>query len=104
MMELRTAWHWNIEHKRHRLIVVKCPGVDETLEAAERDAVAGVEYIRKFLSTYTYIEHNSDDWWQKLLYAMPINRLPAADFEFHQQFFTDADNNDDQEVIDSTNI
>jgi len=99
MLEFRTAWQWNIEHKRHRLIVVKCPGVDEALAAAERNEVAGVEDVRMFLSTYTYIEHGSDDWWQKLLYAMPINRLPAADFDFHQQFFAGADNNDDQEVL-----
>jgi len=99
MLEFRTAWQWNIEHNRHRLIVVKCPGVDEALAAAERNAVAGVEDVRMFLSTYTYIEHGSDDWWQKLLYAMPINRLPAADFDFHQQFFAGADNNDDQEVL-----
>jgi len=99
MLEFRAAWQWNVEHKRHRLIVVKCPGVDEALAAAERDAVAGVEDVRMFLSTYTYIEHDSDDWWQKLLYAMPINRLPAADFDFHQQFFTGSNYNDDQEVL-----
>jgi len=90
MLEFRAAWHWNIEHGRHRLIVVKCPGVDEALAAAERDAVAGVNDVRMFLSTYTYIEHGSEDWWQKLLYAMPINRLPAADQDFQHQFFTGA--------------
>ena len=98
MLEFRAAWQWNIEHGRHRLIVVKYPGVDEALEEAERDVVAGVEDVRMFLSTYTYIEHDSDDWWQKLLYAMPINRLPAVDFDFHQQFFAGANNNDGQEV------
>ena len=97
MLEFRTAWQWNVEHKRHRLIVVKCPGVDEALVAAERNAVAGVEDVRMFLSTYTYIEHGSDDWWQKLLYAMPINRLPAVDFDFHQQFFDGA--YDEREVL-----
>ena len=99
MLEFRTAWQWNIEHKRHRLIVVKCPGVDEALAAAERDAVAGVEDVRMFLSTYTYIEHDSSDWWQKLLYAMPINRLPAVDFDYPQHFFDGGNNNDDQEVL-----
>ena len=99
MLEFRTAWQWNLQHGKHRLIVVKCPGVDEALAAAERDAVVGVEDVRLFLSTYTYIEHDSDDWWQKLLYAMPINRLPAVDFDFHHQFFAGADHNDDEELL-----
>jgi len=98
MLEFRTAWQWNLEHKRHRLIVVKCPGVDEALAAAERDAVPGVEDVRMFLSTYTYIEHGSDDWWQKLLYAMPINRLPTVDFDLYPRFFDGADN-DDREAL-----
>ena len=98
MLEFRTAWQWNLEHGRHRLIVVKCPGVDAALAVAERDAVACVEDVRMFLSTYTYIEHGSDDWWQKLLYAMPINRLPAVDADFHQQFFAGA-NYDNQENL-----
>ena len=99
MLEFRTAWQWNLQHERHRLVVVKCPGVDEALAAAERDAVVGVEDVRLFLSTYTYIEHDSDDWWQKLLYAMPINRLPAVDFDFHDQFFAGADHNDDHQLL-----
>ena len=98
MLEFRTAWQLNIERKKHRLIVVKFPGVDDALAAAERDAVPGVEDVRLFLSTYTYIEHGADDWWQKLLYAMPINRLPAVDFDFHEQFFAGA-NNDDHEIL-----
>jgi len=76
--------------------VVKCPGVDEALAAAERDAVPGVEDVRMFLSTY--IEHGSDDLWQKLLYAMPINRLPTVDFDLRQRFF-DGANNDDREAL-----
>ena len=99
MLEFRTAWQWNLLHRRHRLIVVKCPGVDEALKAAERDAVPGVEDVRMFLSTYTYIEHGSDDWWQKLLYAMPINPLPDVDLDFHQRFFDGTDNIDDDQNI-----
>jgi len=98
MFEFRAAWHWNVEHGRRRLIVVKCPGVDEALAAAERDAVPGVDDVRMFLSTYTYIEHGSDDWWQKLLYAMPVNRLPNDDPDFHQRFFDGVDA-DDQEAL-----
>jgi len=98
MLEFRTAWQWNLDHQRHRLIVVKCPGVDAALATAERDAVPGVEDVRMFLSTYTYIEQGSEDWWQKMLYAMPINRLPAVDFDFHQRFFS-GDVYDDQEAL-----
>jgi len=98
MLEFRTAWQWNLEKGKHRLIVVKCAGVDEALTAAERDAVAGVEDVRMFLSTYVYIEHGSDDWWQKLLYAMPINRLPNDDPDFHHRFFAGVEN-DDQEAL-----
>ena len=99
MLEFRTAWQWNVQNRRHRLIVVKCPGVDDALAVAERDAVPGVEDVRMFLSTYTYIEHGSDDWWQRLHYAMPINRLPAVDFDFHERFFAGANKLDDQELL-----
>jgi len=94
MLEFRTAWQWNLDHGRHRLIVVKCPCVDEALAAADRN----VEDVRLFLSTYTYIELDSEDWWQKLLYAMPINRLPPVDQDFHQQFFTN-NKQDDRAVL-----
>jgi len=91
MLEFRTAWHLNVAQGRHRLIVVKCAGVDEALAAAERESAAaagGVDDVRMFLSTYTYIEHGAAaDWWQKLLYAMPVNRLPDDDRDFHQRFF-----------------
>jgi len=92
MLEFRTAWHWNLLKGKHRLIVVKCDGVDEALTAAARDAVAGVEDVRMFLSTYTYIKHGSDDWWHRLLYVMPTNRLPNDDPNFHHGFFAGADN------------
>ena len=168
MLEFHEAWHWNLQRKKHRLIVVKCPGVDEALAAAERGAVPGVEDetmaaanreavvrvedealtagergavpgvedeamaaanreavhgvedealpaaergavphvedealaaakrdaidrvedVRIFLRNYTYIEHGSDDWWQRLLYAMPINRLPAVDRRCCQRFLS----------------
>ena len=99
MLEFRSAWQWNTEHRKHRLIVVKCPGFDEALAAAEQDAVAGMDDVRRFLSTYTYIEHGSEDWWHKLLYAMPINRLPAADEDFHLQFFAGAEDNDEEPLL-----
>jgi len=100
MLEFRAAWQLNLQRGKHRLIVVRCPGVNEALTAAERDAVVGVDDVRMFLSTYTYIERGGsstdNDWWQKLLYAMPINRLPNDDTDFHQRFFAD---NDDRDVL-----
>jgi len=104
MLEFRAAWQWNIEHGRHRLIVVKCPGVDEALAAARRDTVADVNDVRMFLSTYTYIEHGSEDWWQKLLYAMPINRLPAVDPDSHHHLFTGTGNNNNGEKLDLADL
>jgi len=78
------------------LIVVKCAGVDEALNAAtecDSEAASGVDDVRLFLSTYTYIDLEAADCWQKLLYAMPINRLPRVDADFHQQFFAASDDN-----------
>jgi len=101
MMEFRIAWHWNVVHKRRRLIVVKCSDVDEALnDAAERDVV---DDVRLFMSTYTYIEHDSEseDWWQKLLYAMPINRLPGVDEDFHLQRLYGAEDNDDEPLLNA---
>ena len=53
-----------------------------------------------FLSTYTYIEHGSDDWWHKLLYAMPINRLPTVDADFHHRIFDGADDEREALLVD----
>ena len=48
---------------------------------------------------YVYVEHGSDDWWTRLLYAMPINRLPNDDPDFHQRFFAGAGDDDQQPLI-----
>jgi len=55
--------------------------------------------VRMFLSTYTYIEHGAADWWQKLLYAMPVNRLPNDDPDFHWRFFATRTQNDDDQAL-----
>ena len=78
MMEFGYAWNLDTTRHKHRLIVIKWPDLD-----LDGDLDLGGENdrdnVRLFLSTHTYIEHESDDWWEHVLYAMPINRLATND-------------------------
>jgi len=80
MLEFYSAWQLNIDHRKHRLIVIKWPDLDLDL-ANDLDPVNASREpnhrnsVKMFLSKYTYIEYDSDTWWRQVLYAMPINRL-----------------------------
>jgi hypothetical protein len=80
MLEFRSAWQRCLTLKKHRLIAIKWPDVEATapgrniLDQGEEDG--GELDARLFLSTHTYIEYGSQGWWEKLLYALPVNRVP----------------------------
>ena len=94
MHEFDTAWAHCIGLNRRRLGVIKWPEVDGYLRVRrsqeqfnaekplENDPLLGVvknepnvERVNTFLSTYTYINHEREDWWQHLIYVLPTNRL-----------------------------
>lgn len=78
MMEFRGAWNHSTRLKKRRLLVLKWPDVDVDVggpvspDSSEEAAMADV---RLFLSTHTYISYSASDWWEKLLYALPVQRL-----------------------------
>ena len=74
MLEFHTASNLNITRRTHRLIVIKWPDLDLD-EDTDEDNIRDRNSVKLFLSRYTYVEYESDGWWQQVLYAMPINRL-----------------------------
>jgi len=74
MFEFDFASNLNIRRRKQRLIVIKWPDLDLD-EDTDADNVRDRDMVRLFLSRYTYVEYDSDGWWQQVLYAMPINRL-----------------------------
>jgi hypothetical protein len=103
MMEFRAAWSRCLRLNRRRLVVIKWPEVDvSTAPMTERrprgagrrssdapssdndgdgrdrgqQTVTAYRDARLFFSTFTYIEYNKRNWWQQLMYALPIKPLP----------------------------
>jgi len=77
MFEFDVASNLDITRKKHRLVVIKWPDLDLD-ENINEDNIRDRDRVRLFLSRYTYIEYESDGWWQQVLYAMPINRLAST--------------------------
>ena len=80
MFEFHAASNLNIRRKKHRLIVIKWPDLDLDHDL-DSDNIKDRDSVKLFLTRYTYIEYESDGWWQKVLYAMPINRLASTDHD-----------------------
>jgi len=74
MLEFHVASNLNIRRRKHRLIVIKWPDLDLDHDI-DADNIKDRHSVRLFLSRYTYIEYGVDGWLQRVLYAMPINRL-----------------------------
>jgi hypothetical protein len=105
MTEFECAWTHNLSIKKRRLIVIKLDEVFEGADSDtpypqqldsniwqhnttagdietnncvandELDLRKAVDDLKMFLQTHTYIDRCSEDWWQKLLYAMPRQSL-----------------------------
>jgi TIR domain len=91
VMEFCSAWNYHIRLNKRRLVVIKWPEVDvsemdvsprheQQLMAAVNVQTTNVDVadVKLFLSTHTYIEYGSDNWWDQLLYSLPINSLPSV--------------------------
>jgi len=75
MFEFREALMQNVQLKKHRLIILKCPN----LHLNEDDE--SYEEINRFLSTHTYIDREAGNYLDQLLYWLPINRLGTVSIE-----------------------
>jgi len=73
--------------RKNRLIVLMSLDDLRDFQANEAPDTAR---LRQFLSQYTYIDYTTDDWLEKLLYALPLRgmcqRLPA----YRQQHANDS--------------
>ena len=74
MQEFDIAYHHNIMLKRKKRLIVLMM-LDRPSELCDNDASFDTSALRQYLRQYTYIDYNSDDWLDKLLYALPLRGL-----------------------------
>jgi len=75
MHEFDVAYHHNIMVKRKKRLVVLM-ALDRPTDVYDNDA-SDVAALRHYLRQYTYIDYTTDDWLDKLLYALPLHGLHA---------------------------
>jgi hypothetical protein len=82
MKELSTALHHHtVVLRKKRLIVLMLlddplTTISDTLNRDEGTAADfGLESLRQYLRQYTYIDYKADDWFNRLLYALPVNGI-----------------------------
>ena len=76
--------HYSFVVRKQRLIVLML--LDDPLTAIGRlcdeettaDNSRNFDSLHQYLSHHTYIEYSADDWFDKLLYALPINGMLNA--------------------------
>jgi len=74
MQEFGIAYYHNISVKRKKRLIVLMM-LDRPNELHADDANSNTVVLRQYLRQYTYIDYNSDDWLDKLLYALPLRGL-----------------------------
>ena len=82
MTEFDMAYHHNVVVKRKKRLIVLMM-LDRPTDLYDNDA-SDTATLRQFLRQYTYIDYTTDDWLDKLLYALPLRGL--------------LQNNDDEDV------
>ena len=48
---------------------------DKLTKIDDDPSSSGMTMLRQYLRQYTYIEYRKDDWFSKLLYALPANGM-----------------------------
>jgi len=67
------AYHHNVAVKRKKRLIVLMM-LDRPTDLYANDA-SDMATLRQFLRQYTYITYPTDDWLDKLLYALPLRGL-----------------------------
>lgn len=67
LWEFETALNLDLEHRRHRLIVIK----DENLRLIDITHHSLHTYMRR----YTYLERNSESFRESLIYSLPLRKI-----------------------------
>ena len=73
MQEFDIAFHHNIMVKRKKRLVVLM-ALDSPTDLYANDA-SDTAALRQYLRQYTYIDYRADDWFDNLLYALPLRGL-----------------------------
>jgi len=68
MTEFDMAYHHNVAVKRKKRLIVLM-----MLDSPNYDIQA--ESLRQYVRQYTYIDYTAGDWFDKLLYALPLGGL-----------------------------
>ena len=76
MQEFDVAFHHNIMVKRKKRLVVLMM-LDSPSDLYDDEDDCDTATLRQFLRQYTYIDYTTDDWLDKLLYALPLRGLRA---------------------------
>jgi TIR domain len=74
MMEFRGAWSHHTRIKKRRLVVVKWPEVDLSSVTDQDNAMD----LKMFLSTHTYVDRGTMNWWHQIIYALTTHGLPQS--------------------------
>jgi len=73
MTEFDMAYHHNVAVKRKKRLIVLMM-LDSPTDLYDNDA-SDTATLRQYLRQYTYIDYTTDDWLDKLLYALPLRGL-----------------------------
>ena len=67
------AYHHNVAVKRKKRLIVLMM-LDSPTDLYDNDA-SDTATLRQFVRQFTYIDYTTDDWLDKLLYALPLHGL-----------------------------
>jgi len=98
MQEFDIAYHHNIMVKRKKRLIVLMM-LDRPSELCDNDAGFDTSALRQYLRQYTYIDYNSDDWLDKLLYALPLRGLLQPNQRPDDGTDEDPNLHDDEELL-----
>jgi len=73
MHEFDSAHHHNIAVKRKKRLIVLM-SLDYLNELYDNDA-SDTAVLRQYLRQYTYIDYPAGDWFDKLLYTLPLHGM-----------------------------
>jgi len=65
--------------RKKRLIVLM--SLDSPADLYDSDA-SDTAALRQYLHQYTYIDYTTDDWLDKLLYALPLHGMDHAEIAY----------------------
>ena len=73
MTEFDAAYHHNVAVKRKKRLIALMM-LDSPNDLYANDA-SDTATLRQYLRQYTYIDYTADDWFDKLVYALPLRGL-----------------------------